>query len=579
MATKQVNQIIARYSDTITIFIFPLLLTSFNSNWIFSPTVNWLPDQWFYLGYFRYFYDYAPEFPSNIHYFVERITWNVPGYYIYHLFPPLQANYVLHLLVYYVALFSLFGTLKILCNRRAALLTTLFLGAYPWFLRAVGWDYVDGVGISHMLLVIYILTATRYSYWWRPLMFFAGIVHLSLLITNPFWLGFIPGLAIYFVLLNLPISRETMWKLFGEAIYFLLGNAALVLLSAIFYRHVTGNYNFLQNSLTFSSLNSHNENIISFIMILYASMPALWHILPALVVAGALWRLSKSTRDPYYKSIVASVLLLGTAYGWLIIWHFYALPYLFVFLYCSFAIPAIFVLLGALLAGPLEDLSTRQFNVLMITTLLLLICPFPLVVIFPALVNLQGNIALIIFFSLVFVLTNFWHPKRGTIFPVTISLAALFFLVGLNSYVLISDPLKWRNNFMAIIDSSEIIDAYYPDHQYKDFRLWFRQDVNYNTIFSLSALYLYPWGSAVGQPTSYRTPSPILSIHPTDEFHDGDHIVIISSTPNAKDVIAEANRALAERDAIVNLESAREIREGALHFTLYFTNIKVTLNK
>jgi len=578
VVTKQLAHTIPKYWDKILIFIFPIILTSLNSNWIFSPIIEWLPDQWFYLGYFRYFYDYAPEFPSNTHYFVERITWNVPGFYIYRIFPPLQANYVLHLLVYYLAVFSLYGTLHILFNRRAAILTAVFLGGYPWFLRAAGWDYVDGVGIAQMLLLIYVLTVSRHSRQQRLLLFFAGIVHTSLIITNLFWLGFAPSWVIYFLFNNLPLSWEKMWKLLGDVSYFLLGTLAMILVTMIFYHAVTGNYNFLQNSLTFSTQNSFNENIVRFIMLFYRSMLPFWHLLPAVIGVGAIWRLIKSARDIYYNSFVALVLLFVSAYGWLTIWHVYALPYLNVFLYSSFVIPASFLLLGSLFASLLDDLSTRQFIILIISTLVLLICPFYLVVVFPTLETLQGNTALIIFFSLVFITMSFLHPKRVAVLPVIISLAALSFLAGLNSYVLVSDPLRGRDNFMAIINSSNVIDSSFPDRDYTDFRLWYREDKYYDLFFNLSALYLYPWGSAIDHPRSGETPSSNLSIHSTDEFHDGDHIVIISSNPNAKDVIAEANRAVAARDAMIILESASEIREGSMHFTLYFTKVKVRPN-
>jgi hypothetical protein len=161
MVAERTNQTSARFSDKIIILVFPLLLISLNSNWIFTPATNFLPDPWFYFSYFRYFYDYAVEFPSTVYYFVERITWNVPGYYIYQTFPPLLANYVLHLIVYYIALFSLYGILHSLFNRRTAILSALIMGGYPWFLRAVGWDYVDGIGISLILLLIYVLIKTR----------------------------------------------------------------------------------------------------------------------------------------------------------------------------------------------------------------------------------------------------------------------------------------------------------------------------------------------------------------------------------------------------------------------------------
>ena len=144
MVAKRINAVFRKYFNTIVIFFYPLILVLINSNWIFTPA-SLSPDPWFYFAYFRYFNDYALSFPSNAHYFVERLTWDVPGYYINKIFQPELANYIIHLLVYYVAVFSLYGILKILFNRRSALISALLMGSYPWFLRAVGWDYVDGV--------------------------------------------------------------------------------------------------------------------------------------------------------------------------------------------------------------------------------------------------------------------------------------------------------------------------------------------------------------------------------------------------------------------------------------------------
>lgn len=576
MVKKLLDQIPVTFADKIIIFTLPLLLTSLNSNWIFTPATDFVPDPWFYLAYFRYFYNYAPEFPSNIHYFVERITWNVPGYYVYQFFPPLHANYVLHLIVCYIALFSLYGTLQTLFNRRTAILSALLMGGYPWFLRAVGWDYVDGIGISLMLLLIYLLIKTSTSYHWKYFIFLAGLVHASLIVTHLFWVGLIPSWAAFYLFIKGPISREKAWRLFGEANYFILGNLVPIVTMAFHYHSATGNYDFLQNSLAFSIQQSHNKNLVNFASALYSHMPPHWHILATLLATGTILRISRPTE--YHHSFAAIAVLFSLAYGCLIFWHYYALPYLIIFLYSSFVIPVIFLLLGALLARIVDDLPDRQFSIMIAVTFLSLAAPFLLVVIFPFIVNWQGNILLIIFFSLIFTFSISSPHKKAVILPLLISLSALSFLVGTNSHVFLSEPSKGRDNFLAIIDSSNAIDSYYPNRQYKDFRLWFREDVNYDTFFSLSALYLYPWGSALDHLVSGKKPSAVLSFAETDDFHDGDSIVIISSNPQANEIIAEANRALAKRHAIITLEWEKAIRRGSLHFTLYFTKVNLTLN-
>src|SRR5262245_19700568 len=111
------------YIEITTLIFLPILLSAINSNWIFTLVTNNMPDPWFYLGYFRYFFKYAPTFPSNINYFVERLTWNLSGYFIYHIVSPLVANYILHLTVYYISIFALYGTLLLTRNKRTAFLS------------------------------------------------------------------------------------------------------------------------------------------------------------------------------------------------------------------------------------------------------------------------------------------------------------------------------------------------------------------------------------------------------------------------------------------------------------------------
>src|SRR5688572_3548552 len=272
-----IKHIFIEHRDRFILFIFPLILISINSNWIFTPVTNYIPDPWFYLGYFRYFYDYAPVYPSNTHYFVERLTWNIPGYYLHKTFPPLLANHILHLVVYYIAVFSLYGILHLIFNRRTALISALLMGSYPWFLRAAGWDYTDGTGIAHMLFLIFLITLSQYSSRWRVWLLLAGVVHSSLLITNLFWFGFIPSWVIYFLILNIQTKKFEMKQLILPASYFLLGDLVTVGIAGLFYYWVTGNYFFLTNSVRFSVILRSDEGNRNTVITIYRHMRPYWH--------------------------------------------------------------------------------------------------------------------------------------------------------------------------------------------------------------------------------------------------------------------------------------------------------------
>lgn len=577
MAAKSLNRISQGGIDKVIIFVFPILITLFNSNWIFSPILAYLPDPWFYLGYFRYFFDYVSKYPSNIHYFVERITWNIPGYFIYHILPPLLANYVLHLLVCYIALFSLYGILNSLFGNRTALLSTLLLSAYPWFLRAVGWDYVDGVGIAQMLLMIYLLGRGQNSKNWKGIAVLAGCVHASLLITNLFWVGFAPGWIVYYLLINSPLSKDKFIRLLGEAVYFIIGNLILTFCCALFYYSMTGNYFFLFHNVAFSlGKLKNNDDLRNFILSFYSTTPATWHLLPALLSFSAIWQLISKRIKPAIplNPLLAKVFLFFTiSYGWLIFWHFISLPYLVIFLYCSFTIPATFLLLGAIIAEPLNKLDYNQFNQILTIAALTLLLPFYLVTQFPSLENIQGNISLIVAAGII-ILFCMARPLRTTT-TLVIMLGILSFLSGGNARVFNSNPNNGKEHFLAIIKASDIVDSSFPNRIYSTFRFWYRMDDNYPIFFSLSSLYLYPWGSSLNNINSDKAPSPVLALYEGDQFHDEDNIVILSSNPDASQVLLEANNAFAKRNAKLELDHRYKIKEGSVVFELYFTKVKL----
>lgn len=151
----------------------------------------------------------------------------------------------------------------------------------------------------------------------------------------------------------------------------------------------------------------------------------------------------------------------------------------------------------------------------------------------------------------------------------------LYYFIGEKANVYLSNPLKGRDNFMAIISASEILDSYYPNHTYKEFRLWFRSDRNYDTFFSLAGLYLYPWGSALGNPYSRKEQPAELSMTKHDILQEGDNIVILSSNSDSREILSEANRSVYEQDAELTLVTTKTVQQGSTRFFLYFTKVSV----
>ncbi len=281
---------------------------------------------------------------------------------------------------------------------------------------------------------------------------------------------------------------------------------------------------------------------------------------------------AKRKQDKKAPELLATCLMFILSYAWLIFWHYYSNPLLIMFPYSSFIIPSSFILLGGLIANPVSQITKRQFKNICIVTIGSLILPTIMLNIFPIIEKLQGNNFLIILFSLTLLATLVVSIKYSKIAIITaVTFGILFYLTSENSFVYLADRFKGQDNFKAVISASQDIDAYYPNHNYKDFRLWFRSDENYNTFFSLAAVYLYPWGSAMDNLISSKKPHDKLTLAPSDDIQLGDRIVIVSSDVNSGEILDEANQTLSSHYLKLLLEKSEAIQENRIRFYLYFT--------
>jgi hypothetical protein len=116
----------------------------------------------------------------------------LPGHLAYRLLPSLAANWILHLSVYFLAIFSFYSVAARTISRRSALLGALMFGANPFTLQAMGGDYVDGAGIAYSLLALALLARAaaeaRPSRW----LVLAGAALAALVYTNLVWVTFVP---------------------------------------------------------------------------------------------------------------------------------------------------------------------------------------------------------------------------------------------------------------------------------------------------------------------------------------------------------------------------------------------------
>jgi hypothetical protein len=180
------------------VLLLPLIVLWHQDNSLFTPPGY--NDPWFYLGFFRNLAEFKRNLFPDV-YYGSRLSWILPGYLVYSLFPPVTANCVLHLTVHSVATFSLFSILRVTVGVRSAFLTAMVFCVNPSLWAATGWDYVDGAGIAYCLLSMALLTraAVRPPSKWCLVM--AGASLAGLIYTNLFWVALAPLLPLYYTAL------------------------------------------------------------------------------------------------------------------------------------------------------------------------------------------------------------------------------------------------------------------------------------------------------------------------------------------------------------------------------------------
>src|SRR5579864_995432 len=127
----------------------PLAQAALDHRWLFD---GFSRDPWIYYGYFRFARVYLHEAWNE--YYSSRLSVILPGYALRALLPAVPANLVLHLGLYACAIAAFHGSARIYAGRRCALLASVVLACQPFFLRAIGSNYVPGFGLAYYLLAL-----------------------------------------------------------------------------------------------------------------------------------------------------------------------------------------------------------------------------------------------------------------------------------------------------------------------------------------------------------------------------------------------------------------------------------------
>ena len=212
----------------LTIALLPFILLTINDTWIFSDVYG--IDRWIYSGFHLHLPEFLKAFGDT--YYASRVPWTVPGWLLHSALADAHALYVLHFAVFYLAVFSLYFTIRtIFANAAAACAAALLLGTQSYFLYAVGWDYVDGPSIAFLLGSFAAMASAAIHRRWRLAAVMWGVATSLAVSTYILLVVFVPVQIAMFLFLNR--FRGKRPTLAVAALFFLGGAIATLCLGLI----------------------------------------------------------------------------------------------------------------------------------------------------------------------------------------------------------------------------------------------------------------------------------------------------------------------------------------------------------
>jgi hypothetical protein len=549
----------------LTVILLPFIILLLDSNVFFSKA-GWL-DSWYYYSYFRHLSEFKNVlFPNT--YYGSRMSWILPGYLVNQVFPPLAANYILHLGTYYMGAVSLYFIVKTFYSRATASLVVVVFTCNPYLWSAVGTDYVDGFGIGCYLLALAILARIGDTDRSRLRLSLAGAACAAVIYTNAVWLLFSPALLFFYLLLRRPAGRSNIAKTIGHfGIWFGTGAAVLtVMLGAINYR-IDGNFWFYLPSILFTLQN--------------AGKAQPWHSPNYEWVKHANWLIWVGVT----MLVVIARWLRGAATGKLdtlraasfFRWHFFSLSLVFVLLelkgmymlewafYASYLIPATFLAVGSALLD--IDKESRPFLIVSAAAVILILpwsgAGLP---VWTALSKMSPPLLFSVATGAI-LLRAILPGRRLSLATCLMGFALLnFYIRGVTgqSGEQAGRPDGARDAFVRMTRSVDAIDQ---ERQGGQVLFWYdTRDPHLDEFDSINSFFLwgYTW---IGR--AFPAIDPIAN----ERVTPGRMIAVLSTMGDSETLLEQANRAMKPRGLAVTWRARREIEYGGVHYGVTCMNL------
>ena len=532
----------------IALLLLPVILALINPNWLFNLSFGHdyiiMVDDYIYTGYQMALPQYVGWYPSDIKYFIERLSWILPGYALHQITTPIIAQFVLHFAMYFVTLFSVYGILNKLANRRVAFLIAVLFGQYPLIMRSLGWNYPDGFAMMCMTVSLLFLTYSSESRWRSLYVVGAGGAFMSMVIAHFFNIFYAPALLLYGLFLDKLYQKPV--RLVMTAIYTVVGAGIIYGGLAIFYYQLTGKI-LLSNAL--STTQGFAQGLTYFLSYHFSGVPAYWHVLLIFVALITIWATIRRTYtlSPDSRRIMQAVIALfagvyAVIAGWLLAGYLYS----HVSFYHANIVMTAFLMLGMVIYKPVTDLSLAQFRWVVMTAFFAPMLPF---IIIPQL-SFNWDMMYLVLMIGAIVFGGFAIFARQ---PMRLMLMFILFLIIcsmlIGDSVLIKTYTADRYREQHVYEDStaiaKAINERYPWLGMDRFRLWYDfSDPKLSTLHAVSSIYLWTEGR-----NARLNESP-----PQNSFFEGDHIIIMSSLHDKDTLLMMARNTIENRGIITFID-------------------------
>ena len=342
----------------LALIALPLALLAVNSAWLFSPIDR---DDWMYYGLFRGAPAYLELFAGNPAYYpASRLSVVLPGWLAHSLLPAILGNVVLHLALYWAALFSFYFVARARLGSRPALLAALLLAGDPFFQQAVGRDHVNSFGIAYFSVALLLVDRAARRFPRRTVLFFAGALAMALVSANVFYAVYLLLLAFHFV------SQAEVRPTAADAVAFAGGGSCVFLLLGATARLMGGSPFYFAPSLLWLADSPQTPTVT-----LSDNWPGRTTglALCLLILPGSLLAIGRGRRERLAPDNrfgwLAQVEFVGFALLFAVI-HLTVQVVLFLPPYVSLLIPPAYLALAGRLAGMTRDLTPKAYGRLLV---------------------------------------------------------------------------------------------------------------------------------------------------------------------------------------------------------------------